>query len=257
MITLPDSPGPTPSPARLPGGVAVGEPQARLWEAALARAEARGEPEFPIATPGLLLTVQEVRHVSPLESATGEASAPVPPTEIGAPLLPVRRSALLLPGPAATVPRGSAALEGRAAQPGAAAPARPASEPAEGIPRGPDPGRADGRWSAPPAPTATPAEIRSARAGGSSGLHGAGTPVVARHAEAAPAPRLRLHAQNGPAGVVVWAGIDGDPAAVAARAQLLLADLRRALATAPQRLACLVCNGTVVYGTAPSRHKEP
>lgn len=76
-------------------------------------------------------------------------------------------------------------------------------------------------------------------------------PAAARQATE-PQPSVRLHVETGPEGLRVWAGIDGDPAVVAARAAVLLAELRRALPAASQRLAHFVCNGTPVHAAAPA-----
>lgn len=74
-------------------------------------------------------------------------------------------------------------------------------------------------------------------------------------------PGPRIHVEEGPAGLQVWLGIDGDEAQVAARAASILAELRRAPAFAGQRLASVVCNGATVYAlaapTPASQRQEP
>lgn len=55
------------------------------------------------------------------------------------------------------------------------------------------------------------------------------------------APAVRVHVEESAQGLRVWLGIPGEAAAVAARAQAVLAELRRELPG--QRLALVVCNG--------------
>ncbi|HET8748749.1 MAG TPA: hypothetical protein VFM98_24350 [Ramlibacter sp.] len=64
---------------------------------------------------------------------------------------------------------------------------------------------------------------------------------------------VRLHVQPLPGeGLQVWLGIDGDAALVAQRASAAVADLRRSLHAAGERIAALVCNGTPVDARASS-----
>jgi hypothetical protein len=66
----------------------------------------------------------------------------------------------------------------------------------------------------------------------------------------------RIHVeQHEHAGMTVWLGAEGDPAAVALKAAALLAGLQRVLPLAGHRLARLVCNGVPVY-IAPHFEKE-
>lgn len=64
------------------------------------------------------------------------------------------------------------------------------------------------------------------------------------HAQPVPddRPAVRVHVEESPQGLRVWFGIPGEAAAVAARAQAVLAELRRELPG--HRLALVVCNGT-------------
>lgn len=60
-------------------------------------------------------------------------------------------------------------------------------------------------------------------------------------------PGLRVHVENTSENALrVWLGIDGDATTVAVRAATVLAELRRQLATAGQRLESVVCNGAVI-----------
>jgi hypothetical protein len=77
-------------------------------------------------------------------------------------------------------------------------------------------------------------------------------PVAAAPAEAAtPAETkpvdVRLHVEEGPDGLRVWFGLAGDGPAVAARAEALLAQLRRECSAGGQRLALVVCNGETLF----------
>ncbi|TFY97078.1 hypothetical protein [Ramlibacter humi] len=63
----------------------------------------------------------------------------------------------------------------------------------------------------------------------------------------APSPDMRVHVEESAGGLRVWVGIAGDAAAVAARAQVLLADLRRQCAETGHRLQKVVCNGEVFF----------
>jgi hypothetical protein len=63
------------------------------------------------------------------------------------------------------------------------------------------------------------------------------------------AAAMRVHVENGPEGVTVWLGLDGDAAVVAARAAAILLELRR-LSGPAQRLVNVVCNGTTIYTDA-------
>jgi hypothetical protein len=69
---------------------------------------------------------------------------------------------------------------------------------------------------------------------------------------------VRMHVEAGLDGLRVWFGIDGDTAAVAARAQGLLAQLRRGL-PGSQRLALVVCNGETLlaHPADASAAREP
>jgi hypothetical protein len=58
---------------------------------------------------------------------------------------------------------------------------------------------------------------------------------------------IRVHVETTADGLHVWFGLAGDSAAVAARAQSLLAELRRACAGTGERLARVVCNGETVF----------
>jgi hypothetical protein len=66
----------------------------------------------------------------------------------------------------------------------------------------------------------------------------------------------RMHMEHGPDGAVVWLGLNGDAAAVAARAVALCSELRRSLSDAGQRLALVVCNGQTVYTSNALLRKE-
>lgn len=77
-------------------------------------------------------------------------------------------------------------------------------------------------------------------------------PHVASEREPEHSP-VRLHVQPVPAeGLKVWLGIDGDAALVAQRASAAVADLRRSLHSAGERIAAVVCNGVPVDPRAPS-----
>jgi hypothetical protein len=65
---------------------------------------------------------------------------------------------------------------------------------------------------------------------------------------------MRVHVENGPDGVSVWLGLDGDAAVVAARAAAILVELRRLSGPAP-RLANVVCNGATIY--SDGAHPRP
>lgn len=62
-------------------------------------------------------------------------------------------------------------------------------------------------------------------------------------------PGVRVHVEAGPQGLHVWLGVDGDAAAVAARAQAVLAELRRGLGASAPRLALVVCNGETLFAS--------
>lgn len=71
----------------------------------------------------------------------------------------------------------------------------------------------------------------------------------------------RIHIERGEQGLAVWIGLDGEAACIGAQAQAIAADLVRQAQGAPWRLAAVICNGLVVYGTAPgtasTTKKEP
>ena len=66
-------------------------------------------------------------------------------------------------------------------------------------------------------------------------------------AAAAPAAPVRVHVEDGPEGLRVWFGLAGEGPAMAARARILLAELRRECDSAGQRLALVVCNGETLF----------
>jgi hypothetical protein len=77
----------------------------------------------------------------------------------------------------------------------------------------------------------------------------------------APAPEStssapRLHIEQGTDGAIVWLGLDGDAAAIAARAAALCAELRRSFPGTQQRLALVVCNGHAIYSSNTTPRKE-
>jgi len=85
----------------------------------------------------------------------------------------------------------------------------------------------------------------------------------ANEATDASTPDVRVHVEETPLGLRVWFGIAGEGPAVAARAQALLAELRRDCGAAGQRLALVVCNGETLFDAAsphspvPHLHQEP
>lgn len=91
----------------------------------------------------------------------------------------------------------------------------------------------------PPAVTSAPARIAGA----------APVPLPARPQRADPGPAIRIHLEQGPQGLVVWLGMDGDAAgrtAPAAAAAAVVAELRRTLAAAGQPLTAVICNGSTI-----------
>jgi hypothetical protein len=82
-------------------------------------------------------------------------------------------------------------------------------------------------------------------------------PQRQRAPTAAVASSVSVHLEQTDEGARAWLGVSGDAATVAARAQVLSSELRRALQSAHQRLAVVVCNGHTMYSNAPlGGHKE-
>lgn len=87
-----------------------------------------------------------------------------------------------------------------------------------------------------------------------------GAPGIPRKAPTIPAREqagLRVHVENtGQNAVGIWLGMDGDGATVSARAATVLAELRRQMATAGQRMDLVVCNGAVIHLRESHSFKE-
>jgi hypothetical protein len=80
------------------------------------------------------------------------------------------------------------------------------------------------------------------------------TSVAQARATRAPQPPFRLHVEATQSGVVVWFGIDGSVEGVAARAAVLLDEIRRQSTQAGVRLSAVICNGALAYEA--STHEE-
>lgn len=116
---------------------------------------------------------------------------------------------------------------------------------------GADPAVGPGAPSKGNAPAAAPCSMRlpaAAAEGVGETPHATPRRVAARPPAGAD---VRMHVERDGEGVRVWVGLDGDEAAVAARAATLLLHLRRALQAEGQRLLAFTCNGRPV-DEAPS-----
>lgn len=103
-----------------------------------------------------------------------------------------------------------------------------------------------------PTPAAIAPVVKPQRPAVLAGTQVPGTASRTALPEASPPAGVRVHVEELAGGLQVWVGIPGDAAAVSARAQVLLADLRRQCAGTGQRLDKLVCNGEVLFEHAPS-----
>jgi hypothetical protein len=73
-------------------------------------------------------------------------------------------------------------------------------------------------------------------------------PVALRDWMRAPEmPGVRVHVQQGDAGLRVWLGVDMQDPQLAAQAASILATVLAGSGSATHRLAALVCNGTTLY----------
>jgi hypothetical protein len=80
----------------------------------------------------------------------------------------------------------------------------------------------------------------------------------ATQATETPPPPLRVHVEEAAQGLVVWLGLDAAAAAQGLRAQAIATELRRSLAASGQRLAAVICNGSLLASAAtpPSTHDK-
>lgn len=232
--------------------------QAQAWQAALEQVGAQSDG-LSFSGPAVVLSVQQLRHARPIDTA-GDAGAQPSAFAAAAQRVAASRQAGVL--------RAAAATHAMQAQPGA--PGTSGATATHAACAAPGCTGLQHVGAAGPAPEGSEARLttRLVTLAASFAPGTAQATVVAHQAAGPPRPQaapsrppepapMRLHAQFGAAGVVVWAGIDGDAAAVALRAATLLADLRRAFAASPLRLGALVCNGTTVHGPAPpSNHDE-
>jgi hypothetical protein len=120
-----------------------------------------------------------------------------------------------------------------------------------------DPGDGARSASREDATAAAPCSLRLApSAGGGTGE--APQATLRRASVSTPAhAEARMHVERDGEGVRVWIGLDGDEAAVAARAATLVLHLRRALQAEGHRLLALTCNGRRVdEAPSPSTTQE-